>query len=323
MRSGDKLTSGVILLKDLRSSSDEDWFARVETLGKREGFFQRLGQDHAALFVRRKPTLIVTFETTESILHRQPDQLPFGLAASEMRDCSHLCLIARRDRWYRAPEVYAFFDRLVDKSFFDDFDQVVFFGAGMAGYAAAAYSVTAPGATVILVQPQATLDPSLVGWDVRHSDSRRLNFSDRYGYAPDMIDGAAQVFVIFDPEQTYDAMHAALFRKPFTHFLPCRNMGGDLFGALSRTHVLHSVLASAATGAFDARLFWTFYRARRNHIPYLRKLLSRLETDGRPFLGALLAGNVATRLNDEKFRARAEELRKQVDFNSLRRGRPL
>lgn len=320
---GIDLTSGVIVLKDLRSSSDEEWFARVETLGKREGFYQRLGQDHAALFVRRKSILIVTFETTESILHRQPDQLPFGLAAGEMRDCSQLCLIARRDTWYRAAEVYEFFDKLVDDSFFDGFDQVVFFGAGMAGYAAAAYSVAAPGATVILIQPQATLDPNLVGWDVRFTDSRRLNFTDRYGYAPDMIDGAAQVFVIFDPEQTYDAMHAALFRKPFTHFLPCRNMGADLFGALSRTHILHSVLASAVNGAFDPRLFWTFYRARRNHIPYLRKLLSRLETDGRPFLGALLARNVAARLNDEKFRTRAVELTEQVDFGRLRRGRPL
>lgn len=296
------------MLRDLRSSSDEEWFARIEKLGAKEGFFARLGHEHAALFVKRKPRLIVTFETVESILRRQPDQLPFGLAASEMRDCSHLCVIATQDTWYRSDKIYEFFDGLVDEAFFEDFDHVVFFGAGMAGYAAAAYSVTAPGATVVLLQPQATLDPALTAWDPRFSEHRRLNFNDRYGYAPDMVEGAGQVYVIFDPDQTFDAMHAALFRKSFTTYLPCRNLGSDLFGALSKTHILHSTLAAAISGNFDERLFWTFYRARRNFVPYLNRLLGKLEMDGRLKLAGYLAANVGQRLNDPKFRAKAQEL---------------
>jgi hypothetical protein len=50
--------------------------------------------------------------------------------------------------------------------FFDDFDQVVFYGAGQCGYAAAAFSVATPGATVVAIQPQATLDPRVTEWDV-------------------------------------------------------------------------------------------------------------------------------------------------------------
>ena len=300
------------MLKGLRSPSDQDWFARIEALGAREGSFTRLGADHSALFISRKPTLIVTFETADSIRRRHPDQLPLAHASAESRGWSHLCLIASAPTWFRDKAVYAHFDKLVDEAFFEDFDQVVFYGAGMAGYAAAAYSVAAPGATVILVQPQATLDPAVAGWDPRHSEYRRLCFTDRYGYAPDMTEGAGAVYVIYDPEQTLDAMHAALFRRSFTTLLPCRNLGSDLALALSEMQILPSVLTAAASGAFDAKLFRTFYRARRNHLPYLRKLLSKLEADGRPYLGALLARNVGDRLNDDKFRQRAADLADQL-----------
>lgn len=296
------------MLKDQGASSEAEWLARLDDVGQREGFFRRLGEDHAALFVARKPVLIVTFETAETIRRRQPDQMPFGLSVSEMRDWSHLCLIAHRDRWYRDPAIYAFFDRMVDDAFFEQFEQVVFFGAGMAGYAAAAYSVAAPGATVILLQPQATLDPAVAGWDPRFTEHRRLNFTDRYGFAPDMTEGAGQVFVIFDPDQTFDAMHAALFRRPFTTFLPVRHAGADLYASLSSMHILHSILSSAASGSFDARLFATFFRARRNSLPYLRRLIGRLETDGRLRLAAMAAANAGQRLDNAKLLERADEL---------------
>lgn len=296
------------MLNDQGASSEAEWLARLDDVGQREGFFRRLGEDHTALFVARKPVLIVTFETAETIRRRQPDQMPFGLSVCEMRDWSHLCLISHRDRWYRDPAIYAFFDRMVDDAFFEQFEQVVFFGAGMAGYAAAAYSVAAPGATVILLQPQATLDPAVAGWDPRFTEHRRLNFTDRYGFAPDMTEGAGQVFVIFDPDQTFDAMHAALFRRPFTTFLPVRHAGADLYASLSSMHILHSILSSAASGSFDGRLFATFFRARRNSVPYLRRLIGRLETDGRLRLAAMAAANAGQRLDNAKFLQRADEL---------------
>lgn len=300
------------MLKDLESSSEQEWFAKIQHLGAREGAFTALGANHAAVFVNRKPTLIVTFETVSSIRQRQPDQMPLGLATAEFRQCSHLCLISKTDTWYRDPAVYAYFDTLVDEAFFESFEHVVFCGSGMGGYAAAAYSVTAPGATVILLQPQATLDPEVAGWDPRFSEHRRLCFTDRYGYAPDMTEGAGAVYVIYDPEQTLDAMHAALFRRSFTTLLPCRNLGADLAGALSEMQILPSALIAAASGDFDARLFWTFYRARRNHLPYLRKLLSKLEADGRPHLGSMLAQNIGLRMNDEKFLKKAKELSAKI-----------
>ena len=305
--------NGVFVLKDLGSLSGADVHAQLEKLGEREGYYRRLGDNHSVLFMDRGSTLIVTFETSRAIARQKMGGATFGQSVAEPRDWSHLCLIAETESWYRAPEVYAYFDDLVDDAFFEEFDHVVFYGSGMTAYAAAAYSVAAPGATVILIQPQATLDPTIAGWDPRFSEHRRLCFTDRYGYAPDMTEGAGEVYVLYDPEQSLDAMHAALFKRPFTTLLPCRHLGADIAGDLLSMHILPSVLSAAATGTFDAGLFWTFFRARRNHLPYLKRLLRRLESDGRPGLGAMLARNAGQRHNDAQFLARAEELSRQIE----------
>lgn len=315
---GGVLQVGENVLKGLGSLSDQEWLARMEALGDRVGSFRWLGSAHAALFAHRKQTLIVTFETTEAIRRRHNDPMPMGYALAEAKGWSHLCVMALGQTWYRDPAVFAFFDEMVDEAFFEDFDQIVFYGSGMAGYAAAAFCVTAPGATAILVQPQATLDPAVTAWDARFREFRRLDFNDRYGYAPDMTEGADRIYVIFDPEQAYDAMHAALFRRSFTSLLACRNIGSDLEGALTAMHILPSALVSAAIGAFDEEMFWTFYRARRNHVPYLRKLQSKLEADGRPYLAAMVARNAGERLNDDRFRARADELRQKLRRAGIR-----
>lgn len=314
---------------DPRSLSDGGWFARLEEIGDEAGHFQWLGRNHAAFFVDESPTLVVTFETVASIRTHQPGQLPLGYHVAKGRGWSHLCLIARGNTWYRDPSVYAYFDRLVDDAFFEDFDRVVFWGNGMAGYAAAAFSVTAPGATVILGAPQATLDPSIAGWDPRFAEMRRTSFTDRYGYAPDMTEGAGPVYVIFDPEQNLDAMHAALFARPHVTLLPCRNLGRDVGEALDHMRILPSVLAAAASGAFDARLFRTFYRTRRNYRPYLRNLLARLDQDGRALLAAILCRNVISRLDAPKFKTRLEQLQSELAAAGermppvhRRRGRP-
>ena len=300
--------------EDLRSLPDSQWFERIEEIGHESGYFEWLGASHAAFFVDAGPTLIVTFETVAGIRRSQPGQLPLGYHVAKGRGWSHLSLIAKSDTWYRDPRVFAYFDRLVDNAFFESFDQVVFYGAGMAGYAAAAYSVTAPGATVIAIQPQATLDPRIAGWDPRHIDMRRTSFTDRYGYAPDMTEGAGSVFVIFDPEQGLDAMHAALFARRYTTLLPCRNLGREIASALDTMRILPSIIAAAATGHFDERLFRIFYRARRNYRPYLRNLLARIDSDGRVPLAAILCRNVVARLGSKKFAARLAQLEHELEM---------
>ena len=63
---------------------------------------------------------------------------------------------------------------------------------------------------------------------------RRLDFTSRYGYAPDMLDAAGKAFVLYDPMDRLDAMHAALFARPNVTLLRLRHMGAALQGALLR-----------------------------------------------------------------------------------------
>jgi hypothetical protein len=297
---------------DLNTLSNADWLARLDDIGEEAGYFEPLGKRHSAFFADEGPVLLVTFETMNGIRAGQEDQLPMGYAVAREKGWSHLSIIAQEDSWFRDPRVFAYFDRLVDDAFFEDFDRVVFYGAGMAAYAAAAFSVTAPGATVILVQPQATLDPRISGWDSRHTEMRRTSFTDRYGYAPDMIEGAGEVFVIYDPDQPLDAMHAALFTKPFVTKLPCPYAGSDIPDLFNSFKILRPLLELACEGGFTAAAFWQHYRARRNSGRYLRSLMGKLNEEGRTFLNALLCRNAATRLNGPRFRARLGQLEAEL-----------
>jgi hypothetical protein len=199
--------------------------------------------------------------------------------------------------WFRDREVYAYFDDLIDDGFFEEFDNVVFYGAGPCGYAAAAYSIAAPGARVLALQPQATLDPRVAEWDERFIRQRRLDFTSRYGYAPDMIDAAQEAFVIYDPEELEDAMHAALFTRPNVHKLRLRHAGGALQFSLRNMKILSRLIALGGTGRLTPEIFAKLARARREDRQYLRNLLRHLDDKGRTKLAHALCKNVTTRMD--------------------------
>lgn len=275
-----------------------DWLAALEKTGKEVGSFRTMGNRHWAFFSDNGPVLLVTFETAADIRQREGG-LPMGYALSRDRGWSALCLIADGQTWYRDPAVYNVFDGLVDTAFFEWFDRVVFYGAGMGAYAACAFSVSAPGATVLALNPVATLDPALAGWDTRHARHRRLTFTDRYGYAPDMTEGAGDVFVVFDPAEPLDAMHAALFARPHVTALRTRRIGPQVEQALEGMHILTPLITAACEGTLDACLFYLLFRQRRSYSPYLDRLMDQLETAGHLTLAAVAVGNVLSRRTEQ------------------------
>ena len=290
-----------------QSAEHAAWYARMEAVGEEQGRFEHLGPDHSVLFIDQAPTLLVTFESAETIRNTRMDQMPLADTLVDEAGWSQLTIMAEGETWFRDPEVYAFFDRLVDEAFFEDFDRVVFYGEGMGGYAAAAYSVAAPGATVIALAPQATLDPRVTEWDDRFFGYRRLNFTDRYGYAPDMIDAAEHAYILYDPQQRLDAMHAALFTRPNAVKLRCRHLGSALEDDLLNMGVLTELIDAACEGQMSEQVFHQLLRARRNYLPYLRHLLVYLERSDRPFLAALLCRAAVKRTSRPRFRKRLDE----------------
>ncbi|SNR98680.1 phosphoadenosine phosphosulfate reductase [Antarctobacter heliothermus] len=293
---------------DLSNQPRGEWLATLRRIGEEYGFAEPMGKSHAAIFVEEGDTLVVAFETMSGIEALSETRTPIGFDMVNANGWSSLSMLSHGDTWFRDERVYAFFDQLQDDGFFDDFENVLFYGAGPCGYAAGAYSVTAPGARVLMLQPQATLDPRVAEWDDRFAEERRRDFTSRYGFAPEMIDAAERAYVIYDPRERLDAMHSALFARPNVTRLRAPFMGGALQSDFRALDLLPGMLTAAAQGRLDSDLFATMLRARRNHPPYLRRLLARLDADGRDGLARILCQNVVGRMPAPRFRRRLAEL---------------
>jgi len=254
---------------------------------------------------------IATFESVQGIHALSELAQPLGWEMVKSQGWSHLCLASDRDTWFRERAVFGYFDRLIDDGFFDEFDTVVFYGAGPCAYAATAFSVAAPGARVLAIQPQATLDPRVTEWDHRFTDMRRTDFTSRYGYAPDMLDAAAEAIVLYDPHQRLDAMHTALFTRPNVVKYRMPLMGDALQTDLLEMELFVPILIDVAEGSLDAQRFAEYYRARRDYPVPQRDL-----ADARAPLCAPFGGTVAdgTGLNHSGL-ARANMLARPHDTN--------
>ncbi|MCB5410493.1 phosphoadenosine phosphosulfate reductase [Pseudogemmobacter faecipullorum] len=289
------------------SGAEPSWLAAMERIAEVDGYLDPLGARHRVFFAETGPKLLVCFERAETIRARD-DKMPPAWEYAQANGWSFLCVIAEGETFWRAREVWGYFDRMVDDAFFDDFDQVLFYGAGPAGYAAASYMVSAPGASALLIAPRATLDPSVAAWDSRHRAQRRLDFTSRYGYAPDMTEAAAKVWLIADPMNPPDAAHAALFRRPWVTQFAMRWSGERSERLLLASGQLGALLGAAMEGNLDAALFHQAWRARRNTPLYLRGLMALALARGRPGLEQIIVGSAAKRLRTPRFLRRLAEI---------------
>lgn len=266
------------------AQSDADWLSIMAEIGDEAGYFEPLGQGHSAFFSDLGTVLLVSFETMSGVRAAGGGQMPLGYQIAAPRGWSSLTIVAHSDSWFRDPHVYGYFDRLIDDAFFEDFDHVVFYGAGMGGYGAAAFAVAAPGSTVLALAPQATLDTAAAEWDRRFLGARRLDFTSRFGFAPDMIEACDKVFIVYDPIQQVDAVHAAMFRGPHVERLRARHIGRDPQAELARMEILRPLMDAACTGMLDSATFYRLWRARRNNAHYLGRLIGRIQAMKRPSL---------------------------------------
>lgn len=293
---------------DAAAATDRDsWLAILADIGAEEGAFTPLGSKHWSLLVEDGSTLLVSFETIDSARARA-GQMPYAHDFAAARGWSHLCLIADGATWYRDPAVYAYFDGLIDDGFFDGFDQVLFYGAGMGGYAACAFAVAAPGSRVLALNPRATLSPAIAGWDGRDRAARRLDFTSRYGYAPDMLEGVARAVLIHDPTLPEEAMHAALFRAPYITRLSARHIGEKLEHALVTMGLLPGLIEHALAGTLDAARFATIWRNRREFGTYLRAVLNKAALAKRRKHEIMICRSVTARLRAPGFERRLAAL---------------
>lgn len=298
-----------ILDQSLAGQSGQAWLSALEDIAEELGYFQPLSSKHNVAFIDAGKTLLVSFESLASVQAMGGEAHPLGFEMVREEGWSLLSFFCDGPTWFRDPAVYRYFDRLIDDGFFEDFDQVLFYGAGACGYAACAFSVAAPGAQVLALSPQATLDPRVTEWDERFKRARRISFTDRYGYAPDMLDAAQRATIIYDPRAEMDAMHAALFTRSNVDKLRMTNFGTSLDIQMMRLDILYPLLSAMGAGADVPAEFYQLHRQRRLDRNYLRALLGDLEDAKRWDLAIAVCEHAATALGAPRFRKRGEQLR--------------
>ena len=270
-----------------------------------------LGARHLALLRPNGSTLLVEFEALAPVLRRDGRQPSDAL--HDEHGWSVLTLLSQGRTWFRDSAVFDFFDSLTDDGFFDEFDRVIFAGAGVRGYAAASFSVAAPGATVFLAGPYATLDPADAPWERRFRSDRAIPFGPRYGYAPDMIDAAERVYVVSDPTEGADAMHASLFRGPHVTRLRAAHAGPRLGARLEAMGILAPLLREAAAGTLTPLRFAELWRARHEDAVWLANVLRKLDMARRPWLQAVFAGGMLDKTGDPVARRRLNDALARLD----------
>lgn len=280
-----------------------DWLARMDQIGNMHGFFDRIGAHHRGLYVQEGDTLLVTFDEVGRIMKQGRDALPIGFDAVSKREWSYLSLMAEGDSWFRDTALYRFFDRLVDEGFFESFDKVVFLGAGpMCGHAACAYSVAAPGSTVVALSPAATLNREDAPYELRFRKAWRKDFTSRYGFAPALLEAAQEAYIVYDPTELLDAAHAAQFRGGNVTRLRFRGAGRDLLSLMETHSTLDRFMKATGNGRMSALRFSQITRQLRQTNPdYLKRLLNRAEERGGTTLPYIVAQHGLAATGDAHF----------------------
>ncbi len=300
-------------LPDLSEMQKGPWQTALRDFVSAHGEYLELDAAHHVMQVGTGDKLIVTFESASDIRNSRDMSLPYGLnLAQEIGNCAVITVMCTRPTWFRSDAVYEFFDHLTDGGVFEDFEHVVFFGTGLGGYGAAAFSIAAPGSDVVVISPQATLDPRMTEWDPRFASQRINSFTDRYGFAPEMAEGARHTLVLYNPDEDVEAMHSALFARPGVTRFRCRHLGHNVEDALEDMGLVPKMIQLALDKKLSLLEFAKIYRARRDYGPYMRSLLTEIEDQDRPQLVAWMASSVLERKTMPRMRRAFERANRQL-----------
>ena len=276
-----------------------NWSQIATDLAGQDGFF-RNSPDHSFLFMKRSDTLVVTFDNLDIAMGKREDRRPWGFSFIEKQGWSMLGVMANGWTWYRDPWVWQQFDSLRDEGFFQQFKRVVFYGASMGGYAACAFVAACPGADVVAISPQSTLDKTLVPWETRYHTAWGRDFSGAYGDATVASSAASRVFMLYDPYEPLDTGHADRFTGPNVVKLRAPLLGHRLGSSLQQMGILAPITLAALNGTLTEAEFYRTLRARKSFPRYQRELFKRALDRGRPGLARKLGRWVLTR-GDNRF----------------------
>jgi hypothetical protein len=279
-----------VLLTLPERKNEDRWSAVASGLVGDDGFFRTSGE-HSMLFIPRGATLVVTFDNLDIAMEKREDRMPWGFRFIEEEGHSMLGVMANGWTWYREPWVDAQFLELAGSGFFERFEKVVFYGASMGGYAAAAFSAAVPGATVIAFSPQSILDKSVVPWETRYKAAWHRDYSGPFGDAAEACKAADEVHIVFDPYQPLDASHVARFGGENLRLLRCPLIGHKVATSLQQMGLLKDMVRQMIAGDFDEAHFRAALRVRRSNLRFLRDLSDRCVERQHPKLARVVCNH--------------------------------
>ncbi|SMO42522.1 hypothetical protein SAMN06265173_102159 [Thalassovita litoralis] len=262
-------------------------FRKCAFQAQETGFYRQMTR-HFAVFVPRGRTLVVTFDNMKSREAPAP-RYPWGWELMEKLGHSHLVIcMTRRNDWFRHADLFDFFDELRDTGFFDQFEDVVFYGSSMGGYGALAYASAAPGARVVAYVPQTSLNPSHTLFETRYrAGFRRGDWQDtRYADALEGARTARDVIVFYDPFHELDRQHVDRLKDVALTRLRCPFMGHRVPRFLLQMGILRGVVTRALDGTLTEQRFVRAIEARKSNRGFVRSLLAQGLERGHPQLAA-------------------------------------
>ncbi len=266
------------------------------------GWVRDLGR-HMAVFVPRGRLLLVTFDRKDMHLEPAP-RYPWGSSFAAKAGYSHLGIIMKGPSdWFRQRPILDFFDELRDEGFFEFFDEVVFYGSSMGGFAACTFSAAAPGARVVAFSPQSTLRLDRAPFEKRYFRGYTLgNWDDpRYVDAATTLRLAGGVSVFCDPFHTEDAAHLARLPKAHMRVIACPYVGHRVPQVLSRYGGFSTFMQDVIEGRADVARIRAFMAGRKRSTAYHRQLAIHALNRNHPELALRVIEAVQARDPQEDF----------------------
>ena len=258
-----------------------NWYREIFPAGPSDGWYHKAG-DHAASFVDRgKAQLVVSFDNLSDAGYPHPDIEPWAEKFVRDNGWSHMGVYARGPSWYRDKTLIAFLEGLRDDSFFERFDKVSLIGTSMGGFAALTFSCLCPGATVVALSPQSTLDLTRVPWENRFVKAQTRDWKMPYSDAAENIADLNKAYVLYDP--FFEPDKKQVMRLPQDKLVHLKGFG---FGhktavVLRRMEQLKQVMQSAIEGNLTPTDFQSLSRKRKDIYLYRLSMEAHLAERGK------------------------------------------
>lgn len=234
--------------------------------------FQKILPRHIIKFKNQSDTLVVSFDFAFAEKRCDVNRQPWGYKYLSEQGYSILGVMVKTTDWYRDAHLHDYLLSLKKNSFFDRFAKTVFLGGSMGGYAAAAFSSLVPGSTVLAINPQSTLNSTLVPWEKRFAVGQSCNWRGGFSDAALESQCAKEVYLVYDPYFEPDRLHAQRFKSENVTRLHCPFYRHHLPAHLNRLGILKPLINSACLGTLTQNYFNRLMRQRKQDPLFLKRL---------------------------------------------------